>query len=115
MVQYYFSQNSVINTIKAPNTYLFETQSAQVQTNLYEDLAKNVDTQISQYLKDYLSIKQIFITGDYDFITYRKATRNWLENTLTFVDSAKFKPLNLTVITYIIFIGIFSQWKSCCL
>lgn len=78
MVQYYFSQSTVVNTIKAPNTYLFETQSAQVQANLYDDLAKNIDGQFSQFLKDYLSIKQVFITGDYDFITYRKATRNWL-------------------------------------
>lgn len=67
---------------------------------------KNIDSTISQYLKDYLNIKQIFITTDYDFITYRKALRNWLENSITFVESTKFKTLNLTVILYIIFIGV---------
>jgi hypothetical protein len=69
--------------------------------NLYEDYGKNIDTNISQYLKDYLNIKQVFLTGDDDFICYRKGTRNWLENTVNFTDSAKFKPLNLTVILYI--------------
>lgn len=69
--------------------------------NLYEDYGKNIDTNISQYLKDYLNIKQVFLTADDDFICYRKGTRNWLENTVNFTDSAKFRPLNLTVILYI--------------
>lgn len=99
LTQYYFSQSSTVSAFKAPNTngLLFEAHSAQVQANLFEDLGKNIDTQISQFFKDYLSVKQIFITGDDDYITYRKATRNWLENSISFVDSAKFKPLNLTV------------------
>lgn len=98
MVQYYLSQPAVVTAYKAPNAYLFETQSGQVQANLYEDLGKNIDTAFSQYLKDYLSVRQVFISGDDDFIVFRRATRNWLENSVTFIDSAKFKPLNLSVI-----------------
>jgi hypothetical protein len=78
MVQYYFSQSSTVSAYKAPNTALFDTQSGQVQTNLYEDLAKNIDSNVSVFLKDYLSVKHTFITGDDDFIVYRKGTRNWL-------------------------------------
>lgn len=47
-------------------------------------------------MKDNYSVKQIFVTGDDDFICYRKPIRNWLENTLVFTESSKFKPLNLT-------------------
>jgi hypothetical protein len=78
MVQYYFSQSSVANAYKAPNSALFDTQSGTVQSNLYEDLARNLDANISQFLKDYLSVKQAFISGDDDFVVYRKGTRNWL-------------------------------------
>jgi hypothetical protein len=49
-----------------------------VQYTLYEDLARNVDVGISQYLKDYLSVKHTFITADNDFVVFRKGTRNWL-------------------------------------
>lgn len=101
LTQYYFSQSSVVNAYKAPNSAMFETQAAQVQYNLYEDLARNIDTPFSQYLKDYMSIKHAFISGDDDFIVFRRGTRNWLENTLAFVESAKFKPLNLTVIKFL--------------
>ena len=96
-----------MSAIKAPTTLLFESHSAQAQYNVYDDLARNLDTNFTQYLKDYLSVKQIFITGDDDYITYRKATRNWLENTISFVESAKFKPLNLTV-----YILLFSNIQS---
>lgn len=44
-----------------------------------------------------MSVKQVFVTADDDFISWRKAVKNWLESTLTFTESAKFKPLNLTV------------------
>lgn len=97
LTQYYFSQSSVVNAYKAPSTPMFETQAAQVQTNLYEDLARNIDANISQYLKDDLAVRHLFISGDDDFIVYRKGTRNWLENSISFVESSKFKPLNLTV------------------
>jgi len=78
LVQYYFSQAPIVAAYKAPNTALFESQSSQVQANLFEDLAKNVDSSFSSFFKDYLSVKHVFLTGDDDLITFRKATRYWL-------------------------------------
>ena len=112
MTQFYFSQASVANIYKAPNSGLFESQSAQAFANVYEDLGRNVDSNISQYLKDNLSVQQIFLAADDDYIAYRKGIRNWLETGITFLDSSKFKPLNLTV-TYEFIIGIFCEWESC--
>lgn len=112
MTQYYFSQASVVTAYKAPNTGLFESQSAQSFANVYEDLARNIDANISQYLKNSLSVQQIFLAADDDYIAYRKGIRNWLESSLTFIDSAKFKPLNLTVI-YLLILGIHCRWESC--
>lgn len=101
MIQYYFSQSATVTAYKAPSEALFDSQSAWVQSKLYGDLAKNIDTNITQFLKDYLSVKNIFISGNDDFICYKKATRYWLENSITFVESSKFKSLNLTVIIMI--------------
>lgn len=85
LTQYYFSQSSAVNTYKAPNTAMFETYASQVQSNLYEDLARNLDSSFSQYLKDELSVRHIFVTADDDFIVFRRGIRNWLENTIQFV------------------------------
>jgi hypothetical protein len=63
MIQYYFSQSSTVSKYKAPNTGLFETNSAMVHQRLYSDMGKNVDKDISQYLKDYLSVKHVFVVG----------------------------------------------------
>jgi len=41
-------------------------------------MGRNLDKNISQFFKDYLSVKNIFIVGDSDFISYNKALRNWL-------------------------------------
>lgn len=49
-----------------------------MQYNLYDDYGKNIDANLSQVTKDFLSLKHIFVSGDYDYIVYRKATRNWL-------------------------------------
>jgi hypothetical protein len=99
MVQFYFSQPSVASTYKAPSTnnLLFEAHSALVQARLSEGLGRNINNNISQFLKDYVFVKAIFITGESDYITFRRATRSWLENSLTFINSTTFKPLNLTV------------------
>lgn len=107
MTQYYFSQAATVTAYKAPNTGLFESQSNQAYWNLYEDQAKNINDGISKYMKDFQSVKQIFIVNDNDFLVYRKAVRSWLENTLVFTESAKFKPLNLSVF-YILYLGIFN-------
>ena len=95
MVFYYFSQDSVVSKFKAPTTGLFETQSALVLNNLYSDMGKNYDTKISQYFKDYLSVKHIFIVGESDFISYKKAVQTWLEEEVTFVESNTFKSKKL--------------------
>lgn len=97
MVQYYLSQSSVVSTLKAPTSRLFESNSPKVQNQLYNDMAKNFDTEISQYLKDYLSVKDIFISGDDDFINYRKGIRDWLENKLDFVGVDTFRPMAMKV------------------
>ncbi len=78
MAQYYFSQSKVASAYMAPTSPMFETQAAQVQYTLYEDLARNIDSGVSQFFKDYLTVKHIFITADDDFIVFRKGTRNWL-------------------------------------
>jgi len=63
---------------------------------VYEDLGQNVDSNITQYLKDNLNVPQIFLAADDDFIAFRRGIKNWLENSINFTESAKFKPLNLT-------------------
>ena len=95
MIFYYFSQDSVVSKYKAPTTGLFETQSAFVLSNLYEDMGRNYDTKISQYFKDYLSVKHMFIVGDSDFISYKKAVQTWLEDDVAFVESSTFKSKKL--------------------
>lgn len=78
MVFYYFSQDNIVSKYKAPTKLLFQGQSGLVFSNLYEDMARNLDKNISQFFKDYLSVKNIFIVGDSDFISYNKALRYWL-------------------------------------
>ena len=58
-------------------------------------MGKNYDKEISQFFKDYLSVKNIFIVGDSDYISFNKAFRNWLENDVTFIDSDAFKSKKL--------------------
>jgi hypothetical protein len=77
-IQYYFSQPSNVNAYKAPNNLLFQAHASYTLANLYEDYGRNIDTTMNKYLKDYLNVKQIFLTSDNDFICYKKGTRNWL-------------------------------------
>ena len=97
MIQFYLSQPSTVNTLKAPTTRLFQAHSPKAQAQLYTDMAKNYDANITQYLRDYLSVKNIFIAGNNDFISYRKAIKDWLENKVQFVESDKFKNLPMQV------------------
>lgn len=78
LVQYYFSQPSTVTAYKAPTDRLFESQSSRAQAQIFTDMGKNYNTNISSFLKDYLSVKHIFISGDYDFLCYRKSIRDWL-------------------------------------
>jgi hypothetical protein len=41
MIQYYFSQPSVVTAWKAPSTKLFESQSGHISNKTFVDMAKN--------------------------------------------------------------------------
>ena len=80
MIQYYFSQSSTISAFKAPTTKLFDTQSNWVANKTFVDLAVNKTTSLSQFMKDYLTVKHWYVSGDKDFIAYKQSLKNWLEN-----------------------------------
>jgi hypothetical protein len=80
MIQYYFSQSDVVAKWKAPNNKLFEAQSNYIANKTFVDLAKNYTKELSQFMKDYFSVRHWFAQGSNDFISYFKATRNWVEN-----------------------------------
>ena len=94
-VMYYFIQSATVAQYKAPTTTVFEGQSSMVSESLYTDMGKNYDKDISKYLKDQFSVKQIFVVGQDDYISYPKAIRNWLENDITFVESDSFNKKKL--------------------
>lgn len=52
MIQYYFSQKSVIDHWKAPTVKLFESQSGYIFNKTYVDMPKNYTTQITQFFRD---------------------------------------------------------------
>jgi hypothetical protein len=79
MIQYYFSQSSVVSAFKAPTARLFDTQSNWVANKTFVDLAINKTANLSTYMKDYLSVKHFYVTGYNDYIAYRQSLRNWLE------------------------------------
>ena len=107
MIQYYFSQPSTVSLFKAPTSKLFESQSSWTWSKTYSDFAVNKTTALSQFMRDFLNVKQWFISGDNDYIAYKQSLRIWLENELTFVESATFKPLKLEVIINVIFRTLF--------
>jgi hypothetical protein len=78
MIQYYFSQTSVVSNWKAPNSRLFESQSGWISNKTYVDLAKNYTKDISSFMKDYYSVRHWFVQGLNDYISYFKGVRNWL-------------------------------------
>ena len=78
MIQYYFSQSSVISHWKAPTSKLFETQSAYVFNKTYVDMSKNYTSELSTFFRDYFSIKHWFVLGQKDYISYYKGIRNWI-------------------------------------
>ncbi len=97
MIQYYFSQPAVVTAWKAPNTRLFESQSGYIANLTYVDVAKNYTKDISTFMKDYFSVKHWFVEGNYDYISYYKGARNWIETELSFVESDAFKKAKLDV------------------
>jgi hypothetical protein len=72
------SQSDIVGKYKAPTTRLFETQSNWIVNKTYADLAKNQTANISQFMKDYLTVKHWFVSGNKDFIAYTKSLKNWL-------------------------------------
>lgn len=98
MVQYYFSQPAVVAAWKAPNTKLFESQSGQISNRTYVDLAKNYTKELSSFMKDFYSVRHWFVNGQYDYISYYKGARNWVENELSFIESDAFRKAKLDVI-----------------
>ena len=97
IVQYYFSQPSVVSKWKAPSTRLFESQSGYIHNLTYIDQAKNYTKDISSFMKDYYSVKHWFVGGQSDFISYYKGVRNWIESDLSFVELDAFKKAKLEV------------------
>ena len=97
-IQYYLSQSSVLSSLKAPTNKMFDTQSNLVWGKTFVDLAINKTSTLSQFMKDYLTIKHWFIGGSNDFISYKQSIRLWLENELSFVESAAFRTAKLDVI-----------------
>lgn len=49
-------------------------------------------------MKDFYSVKHWFVYGQYDYITYYKGGRNWVENELSFVESDAFRKAKLDVL-----------------
>jgi hypothetical protein len=97
MIQYYFSQAATVTAWKAPNSRLFETQSGYIYNKTYVDLAKNYTANLSQFFRDYYSVRHWFVEGQSDYIAYYKGFRNWLENELSFVEVDAFKKAKLDV------------------
>ena len=95
MIQYYFSLSSVVTQFKAPTSHLFESQSNWVFSKTFTDFAVNKTQSLSQFMRDYLSVKHWYVSGDYDFIAFKQSLRFWLENELTFIESPAFKSAKL--------------------
>lgn len=97
MIQYYFSQPATVTAWKAPNSRLFESQSGQISSLTYVDIAKNYTKDLSTFMKDYYSAKHWFVAGLNDYTSYFKGVRNWLETELSFIESDAFKKAKLEV------------------
>jgi hypothetical protein len=111
MIQYYFSQPSIVSAFKAPNSYLFESQSSWTWSKGFTDFAVNKTANLSQFMKDYLSVKHFYISGDYDYIAYKQSLRFWMENELAFLESAAFKAAKLEV-SFSLSLGHRDKWQD---
>lgn len=112
MIQYYFSQSSVVTQFKAPTAHLFELQSNWVYSKTFNDFAVNKTQALSQFMKDYLSVKHWYVSGDYDYIAFKQSLKFWLENELSFIESAAFKNAKLEV-NINLNSGHYCEWKYC--
>lgn len=101
MIQYYYSQSSVVSQWKAPTNLLFESQSGYVFNKSYVDMAKNYTKDLSSFMRDFYSVRHWFIQGQLDYICYYKGLRNWVDNELSFVESDTFRNTKLEVLLFI--------------
>ncbi len=69
-------------------------------------MAKNYTSALSQFTRDYNSVRHWFVEGQSDYIAYYKGVRNWIENELSFVESDAFKKAKLEVILFIFRISL---------
>lgn len=97
LVQYYLTTPAAVALYTAPTNLWFETQTNVLQANTYVDEAKNYTLNISQYMRDYLDVKFLYLCADQDFISYSKAMLNWVTTELNFVEIANFTKANFTV------------------
>ena len=95
-VQYYLSQSTVAASLLAPSTSFFESQANFFQGNVYAEQAQTNAQNISNFMRDYLSVRYMFVTGNLDYISYYKASRAWLDS-LNFKDVTQFKAKALEV------------------
>jgi hypothetical protein len=112
MIQYYFSQNSVVSQWKAPTVRLFESQSGYIFNKTYVDMIKNYTTPVTQYFRDFYSVRHWFVQGRYDYISYYKGLRNWIENELNFVERDAFRKAALEVFMVIFRILLLTERRS---
>lgn len=63
-------------------------------------------------MRDNLSVKHWYVSGDYDYIAFKQSLRFWLENELNFLESATFKNAKLEVWSFFI-AGCCSCWEDC--
>lgn len=61
-------------------------------------MAKNYTKELSAFMKDFYSVRHWFVYGQYDYISYYKGGRNWVENELSFVESDAFRKAKLDVL-----------------
>ncbi len=101
MIQYYFSQPSVVSAWKTPTAKLFEGQSGWIYNKTFVDLSKNYTSSLSQFMRDYFSVRHWFVVSSNDYIGYNKGVRSWLENELSFVENDAFKKAKLDVYYYL--------------
>jgi hypothetical protein len=97
LIQYYLTTPAAVALYTAPTNLWFETQTNVLQANTYVDEAKNYTLNISQYMRDYLDVKFLYLCADQDFISYSKAMLNWVTTELNFVEIANFTKANFTV------------------
>lgn len=91
MIQYYFSQSNVVSAWKAPTARLFESQAGYIANKTYVDLAKNYTSDLSQFMRDFFSVRHWFLQGQIDYLCYYKGLKNWLENELNFVEREAYR------------------------